>query len=597
MRKLWLVLVVGALVVGAGQAQARGLYELTPLGCIQNTGGIDCGAGNTTPGLNAANSTAVSPDGTSVYTTSNVSQAVVRFDRNPSSGALTPAGCIQNTGGTDCGALNTTPGLNGANSVAVSPDGTSVYTASYVSGAVVRFDRNPSSGALTPAGCIQNTGGTDCGALNTTPGLGGAFAVAVSPDGSSVYTAGYVSGAVVRFYRNPSSGALVPLDCIQDTGGTACGAANTTPGLNGPTSVTVSPDGKSVYTASRTSGAVVRFDRSPSYGWLTPAGCIQNTGGTDCGAANTTPGLGGAHAVTVSPDGSSVYIASRFSDAVVRFDRSLSSGALTPADCIQNSFGPDCGAGNTAPGLDGASSVAVSPDGTSVYTASYVSGAVVRFDRELPPVCVGSASSAAPGTQQLVTLACKDPNGDPMTLAIVDPPSHGTLGTINQNARTVSYTPAAGFSGLDSFSYKAISDGRPSAVATAIVQVQAMQGPAGIPGPSGTNGQPGLNGLNSPLVALLGNDSFVARAGRGATFRYAATEPGDAKLVIRKGGKTVATLAAKLAKAGRGTLTWNGKVKKGRKNVAAARGNYTVAFSFTARGRTATDTAKLKLTK
>ena len=36
--------------------------------------------------------------------------------------------------------------LDGVNSVAVSPDGRNVYAASLVSGAVVIFDRDPSTG-------------------------------------------------------------------------------------------------------------------------------------------------------------------------------------------------------------------------------------------------------------------------------------------------------------------------------------------------------------------------------------------------------------------------------------------------------------------
>ena len=49
-----------------------------------------------------------------------------------------------------------------------------------------------------------------------------------------------------------------------------------------------------------------------------------------------------------------------------------------------------------------------------------------------------------------------DPDGDPLTAVLVTGPSHGTL-TLNANG-SFSYTPAADFTGSDSFTYRA-SDG------------------------------------------------------------------------------------------------------------------------------------------
>ena len=51
---------------------------------------------------------------------------MVRFDRDTATGALTPQGCVADVGdAAGCGA--TQQGLDGANGVAVSPDGKSVY--------------------------------------------------------------------------------------------------------------------------------------------------------------------------------------------------------------------------------------------------------------------------------------------------------------------------------------------------------------------------------------------------------------------------------------------------------------------------------------
>ena len=120
-------------------------------------------------------------------------------------GALTQpagtAGCISDDGSGPC-----TDGraLNGAASVAVSPDGKSVYAASVNNDSVVRFNRNTTTGAIIQpagtAGCISETGSGPCADGH---GLSFAFSVEVSADGKSVYVASLLSDAVVRFNRAP----------------------------------------------------------------------------------------------------------------------------------------------------------------------------------------------------------------------------------------------------------------------------------------------------------------------------------------------------------------------------------------------------------
>jgi DNA-binding beta-propeller fold protein YncE len=88
-------------------------------------------------------------------------------------------------------------------------------------------------------------------------------------------------------------------------------------------SVTISPDGASAYAASFSSNAVAIFDRNPTTGALTQkpgtAGCISETG--TAGACVDGTALDGAVSVTVSPDGTSAYVASLGGDAVAIFDR------------------------------------------------------------------------------------------------------------------------------------------------------------------------------------------------------------------------------------------------------------------------------------
>ena len=109
----------------------------------------------------------MSPDGKSVYVGSSVSDAVARFNRNTTTGAITQpagtAGCVSETGAGPCADGH---GLSDPTSVAVSADGKSVYVASVTSSAVARLNRNTTTGAITQpagtAGCVSETGAGPC---------------------------------------------------------------------------------------------------------------------------------------------------------------------------------------------------------------------------------------------------------------------------------------------------------------------------------------------------------------------------------------------------------------------------------------------------
>ena len=95
------------------------------------------------------------------------------------------------------------------------------------------------------------------------------------------------------------------------------------------------------------------------------------------------PALAGAASVTISPDGRNVYVGSYLSDAVVTFDRDTHDGALArkpgPSGCAATDGTIDDCA--TASALDGVSSVAVSPDGKNVYVTANDADALSIFDR------------------------------------------------------------------------------------------------------------------------------------------------------------------------------------------------------------------------
>lgn len=122
-------------------------------------------------------------------------------DTGTDNGVLILRGCIQDDAGPGpC--EESVDGLNAPTSVTVSPAGDPVYVGGTGDDAVVRFNRNTTSGGLTPKGCVDDDTGLD-NCAQTTDGLDGAAGVAVSPDGASLYAVSVVDEAIVRFARDP----------------------------------------------------------------------------------------------------------------------------------------------------------------------------------------------------------------------------------------------------------------------------------------------------------------------------------------------------------------------------------------------------------
>jgi hypothetical protein len=382
------------------ESGASGYPDNTPNGC---TDGL---------ALTSATSVVISPDGKNAYVASRYAVAV--FDRNSSTGELT-----QKTGTEGCTASTNDPavascalgdGIDQVGSLAVSPDGKSVYFASGQGIAI--FTRNTNTGVLTQTGdatgCVTEEGkGAHpiyrLGECEDGRALAGARSIAIPPDGKTLYVASDGSApsgtgdGIAIFDRNTATGAL-----SQKTGTAGCVvddntlAAVTTcaegRALSWPTSITVSPDGngKSLYVTSRGSDAIAVFDRDRVTGNIN-----QKTGQTGCVAEdNTVPAvascadgraLGGPSSVVTSVDdlGKSLYVASGTSGAIAVFDRDTNTGAISQkagtSGCVQEDASFGCADGKSIDS-NGAGALAASPDGLSLYFANYY-GAIASFDR------------------------------------------------------------------------------------------------------------------------------------------------------------------------------------------------------------------------
>ena len=121
------------------------------------------------------------------------------------------------------------------------------------------------------------------------------------------------------------------------------------------------------------------------------------------------------------------------------------------------------------------------------------------------PVCEDQVALVPYGTLTAIKLVCRDANGNPLTLAVASGPAHGTLGSIDQGAATVSYTPAAGYRGADAFTFTASDGAATSAPATVRIAVG--------PNPRGCNNA--IDGTADRDFITGTSMSDRVRAGRG----------------------------------------------------------------------------------
>ena len=320
---------------------------------------------------------AVSPDGANVYVTGVTGDSIAVYARDQSSGDLTHMETVRN--GSSYGCVNTLQvnqpsagpicsslsGMDGAYGIAFSPGGEHVYVTTKYSSTVMVFGRQ-TSGAETgsleyPSPSILRTAFLQ---RYTNTLLSAAYGVAVSPDGANVYVTGYTSDALITLDRDASNGRLTTRQVLTSS------AAS---GLNGVFRVTISADGKHVYTAAYDSDSVCAFTRSQVNGALTPIACY------------TSAELNAASDVALSPDGRMLFATGYSGNSLTAFERDMDTGGLTFRDVITKGI-------SGFPRIAGARGVVINPNGQAAYVTGHTDDATVAIIFNAPsPVATGLA--------------------------------------------------------------------------------------------------------------------------------------------------------------------------------------------------------------
>jgi sugar lactone lactonase YvrE len=225
---------------------------LSPVGCIAATGGTESHCSSESPAVAGAGALAV---GNGVLYVGG-SQAVASFTIH-TGGGLTAGPCIGSA--TGCTADANLVGADASpDSLALSPDGATLYVSARGTGELAEF--SASAGSLRIAGCVAGSAGAGCG--TTVSALCGPTGLAVSGDGADLYVLDGCSNALLTFARG-AGGTLAYQGCLADTVAAASCAASG-PGLDGPLALAITPDDSQVLVSGQARDSVAAFTRTPS---------------------------------------------------------------------------------------------------------------------------------------------------------------------------------------------------------------------------------------------------------------------------------------------------------------------------------------------
>ena len=146
--------------------------------------------------------------------------------------------------------------------------------------------------------------------------------------------------------------------------------------------------------------------------------------------------------------------------------------------------GPTHGSTQTSPDLDtytaglgytGPDPITYKATDTDTQDSNVATHTINVFDSA--PQCGAPVLVAVRQILQMLPQ-CRDPEGEPFTVTVTQPPAHGTFDPVNWR-----YTSVPGYSGQDTFSYQASDGHSTSSVTTATIFVQPASNQSQLPPP------------------------------------------------------------------------------------------------------------------
>ncbi|MBN1994744.1 MAG: tandem-95 repeat protein [Anaerolineae bacterium] len=181
-----------------------------------------------------------------------------------------------------------------------------------------------------------------------------------------------------------------------------------------------------------------------------------------------------------------------------------------------------------------------------------------------PPVAVDDSASTEEDTSVTIDVLGNDsdPDGDTLIVDSVGAPGHGSV--VNNGNGTITYTPNAGFTGTDSFTYSINDDNDGVATATVTVTVNPANRP-----PVAVNDNATTDQTVAVVINVLNNDSDPDG---DALAVDSVTLPGNGSVVDHGNGTVTYTPNGNF----NGTDTFNYTISDGRGGTATAQVSVTV---------------------
>jgi trimeric autotransporter adhesin len=364
---------------------------------------------NDVDGLSQATGITVSPDGSFVYATGAGENAVAVFSRDLISGALTFIEVHKN-GTADI------EGLAGATAIVATNQ--EVYVAGSGDDAITIFDRDVTTGQLTLREIIRLPCQPDLTEL-CEQRLDGINALALTPENDYLLATSVQNHSLSVFSRNIENGNLTLIQTLMD------GMPGIS-GLNRANSVVVSQDGQHVYTTASGNHTLAFFNRASDTGLLSLMDVYQDD-------EKGIDGLGGVTDVAISPDGRYVYASGSGDNAIAAFRRDADTGELTFIDLLYDNI-------DNIDGLAQARAITVSPQGQYIYVASFGDDGVSVFTVATAELSVVMTENQDPVqiNEQLIYTITVNNNGPHQATGIT------LEDTLPENINLISFSPSQG---------------------------------------------------------------------------------------------------------------------------------------------------------